>query len=158
MKWGDLIEQMYNEQDLSRSVATTAAGTVGLAAYLLVSDAVVALFSAVIVFPLVRLAAYSLGTRWAKWGEMRDQFAKFSPQERQILEFFVHAGGACVSWGYVNRSALPFPRPALNSLIQRGIVCTSVMEDGMTESFMLDTDVFDMAQKMVAVAPDTTDQ
>lgn len=68
-----------------------------------------------------------------------------------MIEFFVRAGGACVSLGYVNQSEYPFPRPALNSLMARGIVHNSVMEDGMTEAFLLDVDTLDTAQRALAV-------
>ena len=79
--------------------------------------------------------------------KLNEQFGSFSAEERKILEFFVEAGGCCVSWGFVNNSDLPFPRPALNSLMHRGTVQVSVMEDGMTESFVLDAKIFDLAQK-----------
>jgi hypothetical protein len=85
----------------------------------------------------------------AQLAKLNEQFESFSTEERKILEFFVEAGGCCVSWGFVNNSDLPFPRPALNSLMQRGIVHVSVMEDGMTESFALDAKIFDLAQKRI---------
>lgn len=156
MKWDKLIATIYAEQDFGRSIATTVAGVVGLVTYLLSSDWVVSVFGAVIVFPVCRVASSALHSRLKqKHVELVRQiqadslFRRFSPQERQILEFFVRAGGACVSWGYVNNSKYPFPRPALNSLMARDVVHTSVMEDGMTESFVLDIDTFDMAQRVL---------
>lgn len=155
MKWDKLIATVYAEQDFGRSIATTVAGVVGLATYLLTSDSIVAVFAAIIAFPVCRVVSSALHSRWKqKHTELARQlqaealFRDFSPQERQILEFFVRAGGACVSWSYVNNSKYPFPRPALNSLMAREIVHTSVMEDGMTESFVLDIDTFDMAQRV----------
>jgi hypothetical protein len=164
MKWDKLIATIYAEQDFGRSIATTMAGVVGLVTYLLRPDWVIALFAAVIAFPVCRVVFSALYSRWKqkhaesiKRLQAEDLFRKFSPQERQVIEFFVRAGGACVSWSYVNNSNYPFPRPAVNSLMARNIVRTSVMEDGMTESFVLDIDTFDMAQQVLgdlkSVAP-----
>jgi hypothetical protein len=156
MKWGKLIAAIYVEQDFGRSIATTMAGVVGLAAYLFSSDWVIALFAAIIAFPVCRVVSSALHSRWKqKHAELikrlqaEELFRRFSPEERQVIEFFVRAGGACVSWSYVNNSEHPFPRPALNSLMARDIVHTSVMEDGMTESFVLDIDTYDMAQRVL---------
>lgn len=156
MKFDEIAAKIYGETDFARSLATAFAGVVGLSIYLWKRDAVIAAFSAVIVFPIVRLGSHSLRAAWLARGAKRTKEAqslelleKLSVQEKDILRFFVAAGGACVSWGYVNSSKLPFPRPALNSLMARGVVHTSVMEDGMTESFVLDTEMFDIAQKHV---------
>jgi len=156
MKWDRLIATVYAEQDFGRSITTTAAGVVGLAAYLFSFDWVIALFAAVIAFPVCRVVSSALHSCWrqkhaevVKRLQAEELFRRFSPQERQVLEFFVRAGGACVSWGYVNKSQYPFPRPTLNSPIARDIVHTSVMEDGMTESFLLDIDTFDVAQRVL---------
>lgn len=154
MKFDEIAAKIYDETDFGRSVATAIAGIAGLATYLWKRDAVIAAFAAVIVFPVVRLGSHSLRAAWVARAAKRTKEAqslelleKLSAQEKDILRFFVAAGGACVSWGYVNSSKLPFPRPALNSLMARGLVTTSVMEDGMTESFVLDTEMFDAAQK-----------
>lgn len=166
MNWDTLVRIMYSEKDFGRSVATTVAGVVGLAAYLLSSDWVIALFVAVIAFPLCRVTVTALHSRWKQKRaqiletiEAEQAFSKFSHQERQVIEFFVHSGGACVSWGAVNRSDLPFPRPALNSLMARGIVHLSAMENG-TEAFQLDIDTFDTAQGVFSASneaePDPT--
>lgn len=154
MKFEEIVTKIYGETDFARSFATASAGVVGLLTYLESRDAVIAAFAAVIVFPIVRVGSHSLHSAWiartakrTTEAERLELLGKLSEEERKILRFFVVAGGACVSWGYVNSSKLSFPRPALNSLIARGLVHTSVMEDGMTESFVLDTELFDIAQK-----------
>ena len=103
------------------------------------------------------MVASALHARWkdrhaevAARIQAEKQLSRFSPQEQQVVEFFVRAGGACVSWGYVNNSPWPFPRPAVNSLMARGLLVTSVMEDSMSESFQLDVDLFDTAQRVLA--------
>ncbi|MFA7238118.1 MAG: super-infection exclusion protein B [Phycisphaeraceae bacterium] len=160
MNWNKLVEIIYTEKDFGRSIATSIAGVVGLSAYFLFADWVIAVFALVISYPLFRVIASAIHSRWKKKRtqlmkdiQAKEKFNKFSPQERQVIEFFVRSGGACVSWGYVNNSKLPFPRPAVNSLIQRGIVHTTVMEDDMTEAFALDTDVFDTAQRVFGPPP-----
>lgn len=154
MKFEEIVAKIYDETDFARSLATAFAGVAGLTIYLWKHDAVIAAFAAVIVFPVVRLGSHTLRTSWiaratvrAKEAHSQELLAKLSEQEKDILRFFVAAGGACVSLGYVNSSKMAFPRPALNSLMARGLVQTSVMEDGMTESFVLDTEMFDIAQK-----------
>lgn len=59
-KWA---ERIYAETDVGRSIATSVAGVMGLSVYLLSSDWVIALFSAVIAFPLVRLVATGFHAR-----------------------------------------------------------------------------------------------
>jgi hypothetical protein len=110
----------------------------------------------VITFSASRVIADALYAGWkskqhnrTQLEKLNEQFESFSPEERKILEFFVKAGSCCVSWGFVNNSDLPFPRPALNSLMHRGMIHESVMEDGMTESFVLDAKIFDLAQKRI---------
>ncbi len=53
-KW---IERVYVETDFGRSVATSVTGIIGLSVYLISKDWVVALFSSVIIFPIVRIVA-----------------------------------------------------------------------------------------------------
>jgi hypothetical protein len=154
MNYEKLLTAIYAEEDLGRSVAIAVAGVTGLVVYRLSADWVTAVFSSVILFPLARVAATAMHSRWkskrsetAQALSAETEFNRFSPEERQILEFFVRQGGCCVSWSAVNRSEFPFPRAALNSMMERGLVRTSVMEDGMTESFVLKVEMFDVAQK-----------
>ena len=152
MKWDWIVRAIYSEEDFGRSVATTVAGIVGLVVYTISGDWVVAIFGAVIAFPVCRVVASAAHARLKrKYAESRKRaeaeamMSSFSSEEREVLRSFVRAGGACVSWSQAN--TLPFPRPALNSLMARGVLHTSVMEDGMTESFVLDVDLFDEAQR-----------
>lgn len=162
MNFEKLLSAIYAEEDFGRSVATAIAGAAGLIVYLFASDWVLGAFVAVITFPVVRVLATAANSQWRRRraaservARAQEEFDRYSPQEKQVIEFFVHAGGCCVSWSAVNRSDLPFPRPAVNSLIERGVVRTTVMEDGMTEAFALDADVFDLAQQLIV--PDSAD-
>lgn len=155
MDYAKLITTLYTEQDFDRSVGTSVAGASGLLTYVFSGDWVLAVFAAVTVFPLSRLIARITHLRWEanarKLLEQREvemQLAKFSAREREVLRFFVDSGGCCVSISLVNNSSRPFPRSALNSLMERGLVQTTWMEDGMSEGFSLDVDTFDLAQKL----------
>lgn len=67
-----LLEKLYEETDVARSVATSLAGIAGLAVYLLTHDWVVALFSWLIVFPLARLIAATILTKRSRRIALRD--------------------------------------------------------------------------------------
>lgn len=156
MKLDHLIELIYAEHDFSRSLATGLGGIAGLTTYLYHRDWVISGFAAVIAFSISRVVADSLRAEWksrhhnrTQLAKLNEQFDSYSPEEKEILKFFVESGGSCVSWGYVNNSGRSFPRPALNSLMNRGVVQNSVMEDGMAEAFVLDAAVFDLAQKRI---------
>jgi hypothetical protein len=62
-----------------------------------------------------------------------------------VLKAFVDAGGAALTWSQMNRASVAVS--AVESLKLRGILDTSVTSDGMTETFVLQTEVFDMAQR-----------
>lgn len=147
-KW---MERVYGETDFGRSIATSVAGLVGLIVYLVVSDWVISAFSAIIVFPIVRLLSTWLyeksrraSDRQLKNEQAESVYAKLSDAERQVVAAFVKAGGSVLTWSQVN--TLPLSGPAIESLLQREILSTSMTADGMRETFVLDTDVFDAGQ------------
>lgn len=145
-----LIDRIYTETDFGRSVATSFSGFVGLVIYLLYGDWVIASFSAIITFPIARL--------FATWGfniihtaaeHQKDDdlaartFAKLSDEELEVVSAFVAAGGCVLTWSQINR--LDLSGPAVESLVQRGILSTSMTADVMHETFVLDTALFDTA-------------
>jgi|GEM_PF-3267513 hypothetical protein len=155
MKWDRHMAMMYAEEDFRRVVAPVA-GIVGLATYLLYPDWVVALLAAVIAS--VVCFAFSLARHSRRKQKhvspirqlQADAFLPgFTWQERQVLEFFVREGRASVSWKYGKNSQHPFPRAGLNSLVARDLVRELLGEDGMAESFMLDSDTFATAQRVL---------
>lgn len=148
-KWA---ERIYAETDVGRSVATSVAGVVGLSAYLFSSDWVIAVFSAVIAFPLVRLVATGLHARAVRRAQGRMEleeaeriYARLSEDEKTAVQAFVQAGGSVLTWAQVNQLGLP--GTGVESLIQREVVWTSTTADGMRETFALDSAVFDVGQK-----------
>lgn len=148
-KWA---QRIYAETDVGRSIATSAAGIVGLSVYLLTSDWVIAAFSAVIAFPIVRLIATGLHASAVRRAQSQEKleeakriYARFSAREKAVVQAFVHSGGSVLTWSQVNKLGLP--GNAIESLIQREVAWTSMTSDGMREIFALDSAIFDVGQK-----------
>ena len=149
--WDRWVERVYTESDFGRSMATFAAGLVGLIVYLLKPDIAIAGFSALIVFPVVRVlasAAHSKAERLAKVKAQEDGLEKLynrlSPDEKHVVSVFVRAGGSVMTWAQMNNSGAK--SSAIGSLGERGLLRTSAAADGLTETFVLDQDLFDIGQ------------
>lgn len=150
--WNKWAERIYSETDLGRSVATSSAGVVGLALYLLTSDIAIAGFSALIIFPFVRVLASSAHSKAERVAKLKAQengiqrlYDRLSPEEKKVVSIFVEAGGSVMTWGQINKSDAHFS--AIESLMQRGLLHTSMTADGLTETFVMDQDLFDIGQK-----------
>lgn len=148
-KWA---ERIYAETDFGRSIATSVAGIVGLSIYLASSDWVIAVFSAVIAFPLVRLIATGIHARAVRRAQGRMEmeeaeriYDRLSEDEKTVVQAFVQSGGSVLTWGQVNQLGLP--GAGVESLIQREVLWTSMTADGMRETFALDSSIFDAGQK-----------
>lgn len=146
-KWADRV---YAEVDFGRSLATSLAGAVGLGIYLRTSDWVIAAFCSIIFFPLARITATALhGSFISGVGRRREiqgirrLWDALSDGEIQVVSAFVSAGGCVMTWGQMDRSSVS--TAAVESLIQREMVSTSVTADGMRETFVLETALFDEA-------------
>lgn len=63
---------------------------------------------------------------------------------KQVVGAFVLAGGCVLTWGQMNKAAVA--TNAVESLLARGLLGTSVMADGFGETFVLDPDLFDTGQ------------
>lgn len=152
MNWDQWLDRVYRENDVGRGVATSLAGATGLATYVYSKDWVVAAFAAIIVFPIARMAASACHSYWNRAQERRrsigdwdDLFQKLGAEEKAVVHAFVRHGGSVITWRECNRS--PHFSPAgIESLINRGLLSASVMADGMTETFVLDTGLFDYGQ------------
>lgn len=146
-KWADRV---YAEVDFGRSLATSLAGAVGLGIYLRTSDWVIAAFCSIIFFPLARITATALhgsflsgAGRRRKIEEVQQLWDALSDDEAHVGSEFVKAGGCVMTWQQMNRSAAV--TAAVESLIQRQMITTSVTADGMHETFVLVTTLFDEA-------------
>ena len=145
-KWA---ERVYAETDFGKSIATSLAGVVGLVAYLLLGDWAIAAFAAIIFFPVARLTATAIhargvrnANRRAKRNEAEHMFGALSVEEQAVVAVFVNAGGCVITWGQANKA--PISTAAIESLIQRGVLSTSMTADGMRETFVLDPALFEI--------------
>jgi hypothetical protein len=136
-KWA---ERVYTETDFGRSVATFVSGVVGLAVYLGSDDVAIAAFSAIIVFPVSRLISASLYERFMRQKQHRierldaeNTYNNLSEAKKDVVQAFVKVGGCVLTWGQTN--TLPISSNAIDSLVQRELIWTSVTVDGMRETF-----------------------
>ena len=97
--------RIYDERDIGRGIATTLAGVGGLSAYLRWGDWVIAAFVAIIVFPVGRIAASAVHTRWVRsrdrrrtQGEIEDVFNGLGSEEWATVQAFVWHGGSVMTW------------------------------------------------------------
>jgi hypothetical protein len=143
-KWA---ERVYSETDFGRSVGTSLAGALGLGIYLKFGDWVIAAFGSVIFFPLARLTAAAVHERVTRRSRQRAEaestehvYNSLSDDEQTVVSVFVDSGGCVITWTQMNNSSAS--ATGIESLIQRGLLSTSVTADGMRETFVLDSDLF----------------
>ncbi|WP_112480224.1 hypothetical protein [Vibrio variabilis] len=154
-KW---LEKVYSENDFGRGIATSLSGAVGLASYLYSDDWVIAFFSLVIIFPVARIVATALNERSKvkitnnlQHKQLVDVFQRLSKEELRVIRAFTESGGTALTFRQINE--LDLSTPAIESLVQRELLWTSVTSDLMTETFALDTDFFDVAKSMAKTSP-----
>lgn len=146
-KWADRV---YAETDFGRSIATSLSGVVGLSVYLALNDWVIAAFSTIISFPIFRIISTGINEKLERKKKKKtdeenakEKYGNLSKEEKEVIRAFVEAGGSVLTWGQMNKQADSFS--AVESLIQREIIWTSMTADGMTETFALDSNIFDAA-------------
>ena len=150
--WDKWIDRVYSETDISRSIATSVAGITGLAIYLFSKDIAIAGFSAIIVFPIIKVLCSSIHEKAENLAKIKLEknglqklYSRLSPEERAVVSVFVQAGGSIMTWGQINQTDTQFS--AIESLTNRGLLQTSMSVDGMRETFVLDQDLFDTGQE-----------
>lgn len=148
-KWADKI---YSETDFGRSIATSIASCVGLSIYLYSHDWVIASFSSIIIFPILRILASKFNDDYIankieniKANTIKLTLKKLSQDELNVLNLFVKNGGTALTWSIINKSDVS--SASIETLIQREILSTSVTADGMKETFVLDVDIYDTYRK-----------
>tara|TARA_B110000196_G_C21092808_1_gene638428 strand:+ start:55 stop:540 length:486 start_codon:yes stop_codon:yes gene_type:complete len=153
-KWADRV---YAENDFGRSVATSLAGLLGLVIYLLTNDWVIAAFSTLIAFPVVRLISTGINEKIERKKQRNiskesslHKYEKLSAEEKVVVASYVKAGGSVLTWGQMNNE--PVSSAAIESLIQRELLWSSMTADGMRETFALDTEIFDAANDYTSKA------
>ena len=155
MSFGRWVERVYSESDIGRGVATSTAGATGLITYFYYGDWAVAAFVTIIVFPIGRILASALHTYWTQSRErhrgmdqLGDLFEKLGSEEKAVVHAFVRHGGSVITWRECNQST-HFSAAGIESLINRDLITVGVMADGMTETFALDTQLFDYTQNVL---------
>ena len=145
-------KKIYEENDFGRGVATSVSGVVGLGAYLLSNDWVIAAFSMIISFPIARISASSIQQEIKKRSEGRGDrealeqtFEKLSDEEKRIFRIFVDSGGCVMTWSSAN--AADVSTAGIESLTQRDLLWTTMTSDGMREAFAIRPELFDLAQQ-----------
>ncbi len=148
-KWADRV---YAETDFGRSIATSIAGIAGLVVYLVWRDWTIAAFISIIIFPIVRIIGANIHDKMQRQhaGQIAQenaeaQYDKLSVHEKHVVQAFVQQGGCVLTWSHMNQ--LELSGPAIESLLQRELLSTSMTADGMRETFVLDPAIFDIGQK-----------
>ena len=147
-----LIDRIYSETDFGRSIAISLTGIIGLITYLYFGDWIIATFVSIISFPIIRLISTGLHEkanrskkRIIEKEEAEHIYNRLSVEETEIINIFVNYGGCVLTWSQINN--LPISSNAIESLIQRKLLYTSMTADGMRETFVLDTDIFDIGNE-----------
>jgi ABC-type multidrug transport system fused ATPase/permease subunit len=146
-KWADRV---YAETDFGRSIATSLSGLVGLVVYLATDDWVIAAFSTIIAFPIIRIISTGINEKFERKKKRkideenaREIYDRLSEEEKEVIYSFFMAGGSVLTWGQMNKQGVSFS--AVESLLQREVLWTSMTADGLTETFALNSNVFDIA-------------
>lgn len=145
-KW---VDRVYAENDFGRSVSTSISGVVGLITYLFSEDWVLTALSLIIAFPIFRIISSGLHEKYqrkkhrdmAKEG-LEQIYNRLSTEEKDVVRAFVKAGGCVLTWRKMNAEELT--SAGVESLVQRELLTTSCTADGMNETFVLDSDIFDI--------------
>ena len=148
-KWADRV---YAENDFGRSVAISGSGLIGLVVYLLTNDWVISAFSTIISFPIIRLISTGINERFERRKQRTIEkenalllFNRLSDEEKEVIKSFVSAGGSVLTWGQMNNEQVS--SAAIESLIQREALWTSMTADGMRETFALNSHLFDIGNE-----------
>jgi hypothetical protein len=149
-KWA---ERIYSETDFGRSIATSIAAGMGLIIYLIFADWVIAVFSSIIIFPIARHIFVSYhekikkaAERYEREKEIEDTYSRLSKDEKNVVNAFVTNGSCVMTWGQYNKEVHSL---AIESLKQRGLAYDSMTSDGFSETFIIDEQLFDVAQKKI---------
>ena len=121
--------------------------------YLWRGDGVIAAFVTIIVFPIARILGAAIHSRWKQSQDpMKGLFESLGSEEKAVVRGFVSHGGTVMTWREADRSN-PVSGAGIESLIARDLMHTSVRADGMRETFVLDAQLFDYAQKVLPDDP-----
>ena len=156
---GQWAVRVYNESDFGRNIATASAGASALACYVYWNDWVIAACVAAIVFPVGKILASAIRSRWDQLrkerqskGQIKELFDNLGREEKDVIQAFVWHGGTTVRWAEAERSP-HFSAAGIDSLISRDLIRTSITVDGARETFVLDSQLFEYAQSVLPDQP-----
>ncbi|MBU0632425.1 hypothetical protein KKA17_07260 [bacterium] len=145
-KWADRV---YAENDFGRSISTSISGVVGLITYLFTKDWVLTILSLIIIFPIFRIISSGLHEKYQrnkqknlKKEDVEQMYNRLSNEEKDVIRAFVNAGGCVLTWRQMNSEQVS--SVGVESLIERELLRTSYTADSMRETFVLDSDIFDI--------------
>ena len=164
-EWSKWLKRIWNEKDNAKSIAAA----VGVLAALFVYDYLSErtewerlVYGAgvwVIAFVLVKVVVSEARSHWnvgrerkRSRDERRKLFNSLSREEKAVVQVFVWHGGSVMTWGECEQ----WPQcshAGVESLINRGRMHSGVTADGMTETFVLDTELFDCAREFLPEFP-----
>ena len=157
-KW---FERIYTEKNIGRGVATSVAGIAGLIIWYFSKDWIATVLVLVAVYSTAQIVADPIHHRLTLARQRRDRkkhmeelFDQLGWEEHAVVQEFVRHGSSVVTWGVFNKSQ-NFSLPGIESLINRGLAQQSLTADGITETFVLDADLFGYAQTVLPQAKST---
>jgi len=96
-KWA---ERVYAENDFGRSIATSLSGAIGLVVYLITDDWVIAAFSTIISFPIIRIVSTGINEKVERQKKRKINkenalhiYKGLSDEEKEVINSYVNAGG-----------------------------------------------------------------
>ena len=146
-KWADRV---YAENDFGRSISTSISGIIGLITYLYTEDWILTVLSLIIFFPIFRIISSGLHEKYQRKKQRNFKkedaeyiYNRLTDEEKDVVLAFVRAGGSVLTWRQMNEESVSLAGG--ESLQQRELLWTSMTADGMRETFVLDSDIFDIA-------------
>lgn len=156
---GQWAVRVYNERDFGRNIATASSAAGALASYLYWNDWVVAACAGAIVFPVGKILASAVRSRWAQLRkerlskeQIKELFDNLGREEKDVIQAFVWHGGTTVRWAEVDKSP-HFSSAGIDSLISRDLIHTGITADGARDTFVLDSQLFEYAQSELPELP-----
>lgn len=154
-----LVKLIFNENDLGNLFACAVAAVGGGLAWYLYEDFVISACTAIFGLTLTKILASTIYAHFRRLQKHRknkkrvkDLFESLGREERATVEAFVYSGGSVMTWKETNDS----PKASvagIESLIHRGLIEPSVTFDGMRDTFVLDTELFNYARKVLPEFP-----
>ena len=148
-KWtNELLKRIVDASDPGWLISIGLAGVAWLSMYMAWEDWWGGALVAVITFAFARpLLSWWNEKREGKRTKdrVREEFERLSREEKGVVQAFVWHGGSVMTWAECEQWP-DCTRAGIESLMNRGRIHASVTADGMRETFVLDSELFDYGQ------------